>query len=102
MTNLDEAKCAREAEIAYATLAMVTDYDCWNEEHDHVTVEMVIANLMKNAEKAKAIIKHVIATVPAKPNWPCHSALQNAIMTDKKLWPKKTIADLRPILTKYL
>jgi 5'-methylthioadenosine phosphorylase len=102
MTNLGEAKCAREAEIAYATLAMVTDYDCWNEEHDHVTVEMVIANLMKNAEKAKAIIKHVIATVPAKPNWPCHSALQNAIMTDKKLWPKKTIADLRPILTKYL
>jgi 5'-methylthioadenosine phosphorylase len=102
MTNLDEAKCAREAEIAYASLAMVTDYDCWNEEHDHVTVEMVIANLMKNAEKAKAIIKHVIATVPAKPNWPCHSALQNAIMTDKKLWPKKTIADLRPILTKYL
>ena len=56
MTNLGEAKCAREAEIAYATMAMITDYDCWNEEHDHVTVEMIIANLMKNAATAKAII----------------------------------------------
>ncbi|MCU0784136.1 MAG: S-methyl-5'-thioadenosine phosphorylase [Verrucomicrobia bacterium] len=102
MTNLGEAKCAREAEIAYATLAMVTDYDCWNEEHDHVTVEMIIANLMKNAATAKAIIARTLPQIPAKPNWPCHDALRNAIMTDKKLWPKKTAAALKPILKKYL
>jgi 5'-methylthioadenosine phosphorylase len=102
MTNLGEAKCAREAEIAYATLAMVTDYDCWNEEHDHVTVEMVIAYLMKNAATAKSIIARAIPQIPTKPNWPCHSALRNAILTDKKLWPKKTSAELKPILGKHL
>ena len=102
MTNLGEAKCAREAEIAYATIAMITDYDCWNEEHDHVTVEMVIANLHRNAATAKAVIAHTIAQIPEKPNWPCHSALQNAIMTDRKLWPKKTITELQPMLAKYL
>jgi len=102
MTNLGEAKCAREAEIAYATMAMITDYDCWNEDHDHVTVEMVIANLVKNAGTAQAIITKVIPQIPAEPTWPCHSALKNAVMTDRKLWPKKTIAELRPILAKYL
>ncbi len=102
MTNLGEAKCAREAEIAYATMAMITDYDCWNEEHDHVTVEMVIANLMRNAATAKAVVARTIAQIPAKPNWPCHSALKNAIMTNRKLWPRKTIAELKPILAKYL
>lgn len=102
MTNLGEAKCAREAEIAYATMAMITDYDCWNTEHDHVTVEMVIANLTKNAATAKAIVASTIAEIPAEPNWPCHSALQNAIMTDRKLWPKKAITQLKPILAKYL
>ena len=102
MTNLGEAKCAREAEIAYATMAMITDYDCWNQEHDHVTVEMVVANLMKNAATAKAVVTRTIAQIPAEPNWPCHSALKNAIMTDRKLWPKKTITELKPILAKYL
>ena len=102
MTNLGEAKCAREAEIAYATMAMITDYDCWNEEHDHVTVEMVIANLHRNAATAKAVVARTIAQIPAEPNWPCHSALKNAIMTDRKLWPKETIAELKPILAKYL
>lgn len=102
MTNLGEAKCAREAEIAYATMAMITDYDCWNEDHDHVTVEMVIANLHHNAATAQAIVARTIAEIPAEPNWPCHSALQNAIMTDRKLWPKQTIAELKPILAKYL
>jgi 5'-methylthioadenosine phosphorylase len=101
MTNLGEAKCAREAEIAYATLAMVTDYDCWNEEHDHVTVEMIIANLMKNATTAKAIIQHVIPQIPAQPDWPCHHALRKAIMTEKKLWPAKTKRELAPLLAKY-
>jgi 5'-methylthioadenosine phosphorylase len=102
MTNLGEAKCSREAEIAYATLAMVTDYDCWKVDEAHVTVEMVIENLTKNAAMAKAIVAKTIPQIPAEPNWPCHSALQNAIMTDKKVWPKKTIADLKPILAKYL
>lgn len=102
MTNLGEAKCAREAEIAYATMAMITDYDCWNEDHDHVTVEMVIANLTRNAATAKAIVRHVIPRIPATPCWPCHDALKNAIMTDRKLWPAKTKRDLAPLLAKYL
>ena len=102
MTNLGEAKCAREAEIAYATMAMITDYDCWNEEHDHVTVEMVIANLHRNAATAKAVLTRTIAQIPAEPTWPCHEALKNAIMTERKLWPKKTVTELKPILVKYL
>ena len=102
MTNLGEAKCAREAEIAYASMAMITDYDCWNEDHDHVTVEMVIANLHRNAGTAKAVLTRTIEEIPIEPNWPCHSALQNAIMTDRKLWPKTTITKLKPILAKYL
>jgi 5'-methylthioadenosine phosphorylase len=102
MTNLGEAKCAREAEIAYATMAMITDYDCWKMDEAHVTVEMVVANLMRNADNAKKIIAKVIPQIPAEPNWPCHSALKNAIMTDRKVWPPKTIAALKPILAKYL
>jgi 5'-methylthioadenosine phosphorylase len=102
MTNLGEAKCAREAEIAYATLAMVTDYDCWKEDDDHVTLEMIIANLHRNAAVAKKIVARAIAQIPAKPNWPCHSALKNAILTDKKLWPAKTKKELEPILRTYL
>jgi len=72
------------------------------EDEAHVTVEMVIANLMKNAAAAKAILARAIPNIPAEPGWPCHSALQNAIMTDRKLWPKQTIARLKPILAKYL
>ena len=102
MTNLGEAKCAREAEIAYATMAMVTDYDCWKIDEAHVTVEMVIENLMRNAEQAKAIVGKIIPQIPAEPKWPCHRALQSAIMTDKKLWPAKTVRELKPILAKYL
>jgi 5'-methylthioadenosine phosphorylase len=102
MTNLGEAKCAREAEIGYATMAMITDYDCWKEDEAHVTVDMVIANLMKNAETAKAIIAKVLPLIPRKPGWPCHDALRNAIMTDKKFWPARTRAELGPILGKYL
>ena len=102
MTNLGEAKCAREAEIAYATMAMVTDYDCWKGDEEHVTVEMVIENLQKNAATAKKVITSVLSQIPKTPNWPCHSALKNAIMTDRKFWPKKTVAELRPLLEKYL
>jgi 5'-methylthioadenosine phosphorylase len=102
MTNLGEAKCAREAEIAYATMAMITDYDCWKTGQAHVTVEMIVANLMKNASVAKAILARVIPQIPREPDWPCHHALQNAIMTDKKLWPARTKAQLRPLLLKYM
>jgi len=102
MTNLGEARCAREAEIAYATMAMVTDYDCWKGDEAHVTVEMVINNLQKNAAQAKAVIADVIPQLPKAPGWPCHSALKNAIMTDRKFWPPKTVKELRPLLEKYL
>ena len=101
MTNLGEAKCAREAEIAYATLAMSTDYDCWKED-EHVTLEMIIGNLHRNADMAKKIVVAAIAEIPAEPDWPCHSALKNAILTDKKLWPAKTKKELAPLLAKYL
>ncbi|MCO5052104.1 MAG: S-methyl-5'-thioadenosine phosphorylase [Verrucomicrobiae bacterium] len=102
MTALGEAKCAREAEIAYATLAMITDYDCWKVDEAHVTVEMVVANVAKNAATAKAIIARTIPQIPTQPNWSCHTALQGAIMTERKLWPRPTIAALKPILAKYL
>jgi len=101
MTNLGEAKCAREAEIAYATMAMATDYDCWKEE-EHVTLDVIIANLHRNADTAKRIVAKVIPQIPSEPNWPCHSALKNAFLTDKKVWPKKTVTELKPILAKYL
>jgi 5'-methylthioadenosine phosphorylase len=102
MTNLGEAKCAREAEIAYVTMAMVTDYDCWKEDEEHVTVEMIIANLMKNASLAKTIIAKVLPQIPTEPNWSCHHALKNALMTDRKYWPPRTMKGLAPILRKYL
>jgi 5'-methylthioadenosine phosphorylase len=102
MTNLGEAKCAREAEIAYATMAMITDYDCWKVDEEHVTVEMVIENLTKNAAMAKNVVKDAIANIPTEANWPCHSALNNAIMTDKKVWPARTKKDLKLLLQKYL
>ncbi|MBM3831334.1 MAG: S-methyl-5'-thioadenosine phosphorylase [Verrucomicrobia bacterium] len=102
MTNLGEAKCAREAEIAYATMAMITDYDCWKVDEAHVTVEMVIENLKRNAQTAQRIIQHVLPRIPTVPAWPCHSALRNAIMTDPKLWPVKTKKELFPLLKKYL
>jgi len=102
MTNLGEAKCAREAEIAYATLAMVTDYDCWKGDEEHVTVELVIENLHRNAASAKAIVAHVLPRIPTAPGWPCHSALKSAIMTDRRFWPPKVARELHPLLAKYL
>ena len=101
MTNLGEAKCAGEAEIAYATMAMITDYDCWKADEAHVTVEMVLDNLKRNAATAKRLIQHVLPQIPAAPNWPCHDALRNAIMTPPNLWPAKTKKELAPLLKKY-
>ncbi len=102
MTNLGEARCAREAEIAYATLAMVTDYDCWKRDGAHVTVDMIIENLHKNAAHAQEIVRRVLPLIPAEPDWPCHRALANAILTDRKCWPAATKTKLRPLLAKYL
>ena len=102
MTNLGEARCAREAEMAYATMAMVTDYDCWKTDEAHVTVGMIIENLTRNAAMAKAIVARAVLHIPAEPCWPCHSALKNAIMTDPKLWPAKTKRELEPLLRNYL
>jgi 5'-methylthioadenosine phosphorylase len=102
MTNLGEAKCAREAEIAYATMAMVTDYDAWKTDEAHVTVEMIVANLMKNAETAKSILADVIPTILSEPGCSCHSALRNAIITDRRFWPAKVKSELKPLLAKYL
>lgn len=102
MTNLGEARCAREAEIAYATLAMVTDYDCWKADEAHVTVDMILDNLRRNAALAQSIILDAIPRIPVTADWPCHGALRNAIMTQRSLWPKETIRRLGPILARYL
>jgi 5'-methylthioadenosine phosphorylase len=102
MTNLGEARCAREAEIAYATMAMITDYDSWKTDEAPVTVDIVIANLMKNAVLAKEIVRQVIREIPTEPAWAPHDALRNAIMTDKKLWPTATKKELALLLKKYL
>lgn len=101
MTNLGEAKCAREAEIAYATLAMVTDYDCWKEDGDHVTIEMVVEYLRRNSDQAQQIIRTAVRQVPLEPGCSCHRALEKAILTDRRLWPAKTRHELMPLLAKY-
>jgi 5'-methylthioadenosine phosphorylase len=102
MTNLAEAKLAREAEIALATLAMVTDYDCWKVDEAAVTAQTVIDHLMANAKLAKQIVAKAVGKIPAEPNWPEHRSLDNALVTDKKLWPTKTVENLRPILARML
>jgi 5'-methylthioadenosine phosphorylase len=102
MTNLGEVKLAREAEIAYATMAMVTDYDCWKAEEAHVTVDMIVQNLRQNAAAAKQVIAQTIPQIPGEPGWPCHNALQNAILTDKSCWPARTKSELRLLLARYL
>ncbi len=101
MTNLGEAKCAREAEIAYATLAMVTDYDCWKEDEAHVTIEMVVEYLRRNAAQAQAIIRASVRQIPRKPGCGCHRALERAILTDRRLWPAKTRHALQPLIARY-
>src|SRR5213595_770141 len=90
MTNLPEAKLAREAEIALATMAMITDYDCWKVEEEPVSAEAVFGHLIANAETAKKILAEAIPRIPAEPNWPEHRALDTALITDRKLWPAAT------------
>jgi 5'-methylthioadenosine phosphorylase len=98
MTNLGEAKCAREAEIAYGTLAMVTDYDSWKTGEAHVTIEIVLDYLRRNVATTQRIITRTIPKIPLEPGWPCHSALKNAILTDRKLWPAATRKKLALLL----
>ena len=102
MTNLGEARCAREAEISYATLALVTDYDCWKVEEEPVSVKTVIANLQKNTTSAKEIIRKAISEIPTSPAWPSQKSLDHAIMTTMSDWPSKTLESLRPIIGRFL
>ena len=102
MTNLTEAKLAREAEIAYATLALVTDYDCWHPDHDSVTVEMIIGNLQKNAVNAQLVIKEAVKSLNANPPESiAHSALKYAILTPPDRIPSKTKEKLALLTKKY-
>src|SRR3954464_6340799 len=101
MTNLPEAKLAREAEIALATLAMITDYDCWKVQEEPVSAETVFSHLIANAEMAKKVLVEAIPRIPAEANWPEHRALDTALVTDRKLWPAATREKLRPILARF-
>jgi 5'-methylthioadenosine phosphorylase len=101
MTNLPEAKLAREAEIALATLCMVTDYDCWHEEEEDVSAQAVMENLIANAANAQKIITRAVTAIPEQADWPEHDALAPALMTPRELWPEQTVATLKPILKKY-
>jgi 5'-methylthioadenosine phosphorylase len=101
MTNLPEAKLAREAEIALATLAMITDYDCWKIEESPVTAEAVMGHLLANVTAAKTIIRHAIARIPAVADWPEHRSLDGAIMTSRALWPNEKVEALGKILQRF-
>lgn len=102
MTNLTEAKLAREAEMCYATVAMVTDYDCWHEEHAAVTVTDIVANLHKNAENAAKVVKAAVAAMPAARGCRCGAALEHALITDRALIPEETKQKLELLVGKYL
>jgi 5'-methylthioadenosine phosphorylase len=102
MTNLQEAKLAREAEICYVTVAMVTDYDCWHPHHDSVTVDQIVAVLVKNAENAAKVVRETVAGLPASRSCKCGSALAHAILTERDKIPAATRQKLKLILDKYL
>ncbi|HXY50431.1 MAG TPA: S-methyl-5'-thioadenosine phosphorylase [Terriglobales bacterium] len=102
MTNLQEAKLAREAETCYVTVAMVTDYDCWHPQHDAVTVDQVIAVLTKNAENAAKVVRAAVAAIPASRNCKCGSALAHAIQTERDRIPAAAKEKLKLLLGKYL
>jgi 5'-methylthioadenosine phosphorylase len=102
MTNLQEAKLAREAEICYVTLALVTDYDCWHESHDSVTVEMIIGNLQQNSRNAQSVILQTVASLSETRSCLCGQALKYALITDRSLIPEETKQKLGCIVSKYL
>ena len=102
MTNLQEAKLAREAEICYSTLALITDYDCWHPSHDQVTVEMIIANLTQNAKNAQNVIAEAVSRLPFERTCECASALKHAIITRPDAIPAELKRELGPLVAKYL
>jgi len=102
MTNLQEAKLAREAEICYATIALVTDYDCWHPDHDQVTVDVVVATLMQNARTAQEVIAGAVARLPFDRTCECASALAHAIITRPDAVPDAVKQELAPLVAKYL
>ncbi|MBM3119444.1 MAG: S-methyl-5'-thioadenosine phosphorylase [Chloroflexi bacterium] len=102
MTGLPEAKLAREAEICYATMAVVTDYDCWKETYEVVSAEMVVDNLRRGTETVKRLLKHAITRMPKARNCICTTALENAIITSPELVPEQVKKDLAPIIGKYI
>jgi 5'-methylthioadenosine phosphorylase len=102
MTNLQEAKLAREAEICYATLALITDYDCWHPDHDSVTVDLIVANLRRNAETAQKTIAEAVSRISGARACGCKDALATAIITRPEHVPAQTRRDLAPIIGKYM
>jgi 5'-methylthioadenosine phosphorylase len=102
MTNLQEAKLAREAEICFTTLALATDYDCWNEAAGDVEIERVLAVLKQNVDLAQRIIRRILSRLPERRSCGCADALKDAIITERSRIPKKTISDLKPIIGKYM
>ena len=102
MTNLQEAKLAREAEICYATMALVTDYDCWHPDHDSVTVDLIIANLMQNAATAQRAIAEAVGRIAGARTCACKDALATAMITRPEFIPERTKQDLAPIIGKYI
>jgi len=102
MTNVTEAKLAREAEICYATVAMITDYDCWHPEHESVTASQIIATLNQNASNAQNVVREAVKTMPSERKCKCGSALAHSLITDFKLVPAKTKKNLAAIIGKYL
>jgi 5'-methylthioadenosine phosphorylase len=102
MTNVTEAKLAREAELCYATIAMITDYDCWHPEHESVTATQIIATLNQNAENAQRVLREAVRAMPAERTCKCGAALRHALITDLKLVPPATKKRLAPIIGKYL
>lgn len=102
MTNLQEAKLAREAEICYSTIALVTDYDCWHPDHDHVTVEMIVGNLTQNAKSAQQVIAAAVEQLPFERTCECAQALKNAIITRPDAVPDDVRRALGPLVDKYI
>ena len=102
MTNVTEAKLAREAEICYATIAMITDFDCWHPEHESVTASQIIATLVQNAENAQKVLREAVRAMPEERNCKCGAALKHALVTDLKLVPKATKKKLEAIIGKYI
>jgi 5'-methylthioadenosine phosphorylase len=102
MTNVTEAKLAREAEICYATIAMITDFDCWHPEHESVTASQIIATLVQNAENAQRVLREAVRAMPDERSCKCGAALKHALVTDMKLVPKATKKKLEAIIGKYI